>query len=485
MNKLVNALTNLTTTENGALTLKNTGHSVLDFFSKSGSLRNSNLNVIELFENALKENPELALKALFYSRDCRGGQGERNLFRTLIKWLAASPKYYKYVKSNIDNIAKFGRYDDLYVLFDTPIEKDVLEYISKEIEKDVVALGEDSNAKVSLLAKWLPSSNTSSAVTRSYARKIYKALGLSEKEYRKMLSHIRAQLKVVEKDMSAKNFSEIDYSGVPSRAAMIYRNAFKNRDGVRYGEFLEDVASGKKTIKSSTLYPYEIVEKFMNGYGADATLEAQWSALPDYLKDNPHNAIVVADVSASMSGRPMTIAISLAIYLAERTKGAFKDYFITFHETPQMLQLKGSNLQEKVKNVQKAPWGGSTNLQSVFDLILNRGVQYKVPQSEMPDVIYIPSDMEFNQACRSNNKTNLEVIREKYEKAGYVMPKLVFWNCDARGENSPAMYNEDGVFLVSGASPSIFKTALTQEIKTPVDLMLDILNSERYESVRV
>ena len=461
---------NFTLTENGALTNISTLSNLLDFFGLGGALRSrTEDDVVALFRKAFGEDKLLALKVLFYLRDIRGGQGERKTFRTILKWLGN--EYPQTVCNNLSNIAFFGRYDDLFALEGTKCWNDVLELIASmwvSLEENV------------LLAKWLPSPNTSSENTRRLARVIYKYLGISEKEYRQKLSKVRKAGKVVEPLMCSNQWEAIEYSHVPSKASLNYKDAFRKHDQVRYEGFLESVKKGEAKINAGALYPYEIVEKVFKGDDSD-TLDVLWDALPDYIGENKHNGIVVADVSGSMNGRPMAVSISLAMYFAERVEGQFAGHFLTFSETPRLQKVVGNNIREKVQNLSRADWGMSTNLQATFDLILGTAVKNNVPAEEMPDTIYIVSDMEFNSACRVH--TNFETIKTKYEVHGYKMPSLVFWNVNARNSQSPITKDDKGTCLVSGCSPSILKTLLLGQVISPLDVMLGAIGSERYEKV--
>lgn len=277
--------------------------------------------------------------------------------------------------------------------------------------------------------------------------------------------------------MSAREWNKINYSTVPSQASRIYKNAFKKHDEERYGEFISKAEKGEAKINASTLYPYQIYKSAESDYSQ--TLEALWSQLPDYTQGK--NALVVADVSGSMTGDPMAVSVSLALYFAERNKGQFKDHFITFSHNPKLQRITGSNLRDKMNSIERSDWSMNTDLQAVFDVVLNTAIVNKVPESELPETIYIISDMEFDNCC--HNRTNLEAIKSKYGASGYKLPNLVFWNVKASGSNLPAQKNEQGVSLVSGFSPVIFKIAI--ENKTPEQVMLDTINSERYERIKI
>ena len=330
----------------------------------------------------------------------------------------------------------------------------------------------------SLLGKWLKSENTSSKESRELARKTRKYLGLSSKDYRKMLTVLRAKIKIVESQMSRKQWDKINYEAVPSKASMIYKKAFKKHDEKRYEKYLESVEKGEKKINTKTLFPYEIVRQARKEN--DKTLDLLWKNLPDYTKEN-EKALVVADVSGSMYGLPMDISVSLAMYFAERNKGIFQNKFITFSEKPELQEIEGTTLNQKIRNLEDAHWDMNTNVQAVFDLILDTAIENKIKKEDMPGTIYIISDMEFDEATDENDKTNFEIIKQKYEEAKYNMPVLVFWSVDSRQNNVPVTQNEKGVILVSGSSASVFKMAM--EKTTPHEFMLSVLNSERYKNI--
>lgn len=485
MNSLVSAIkndSNVAYTANGAKTLKTSQSDVLDLFAQGAALRTtSDSGVISLFSKAFAEDRLLALKTLFYIRDVRGGQGERKTFRTIIKWLAQNHK--DYVLKNMENIIEFGRWDDLLSLIGTDLEKETISFILTQLKKDIKTPEKET---ISLLAKWLPSSNASSDNTKKLARKIYTALGITERQYRKTLVKLRERIHVLETALCNKEYSAINYEHVPSKASSMYRKAFLRNDSDRYKNFLSKVEKGEAKIHAGTLYPYDIVRAIKNaGQDEARTLEAQWNALPNYMEGNDHKGIVVADVSGSMSGLPMEVSVSLAIYFAQRNLGPFKNTFLTFSSRPTLEVLKGNSLKEIVMNLERASWEMSTNLQAVFDLILTTAVKNKIPQSEMPDALYIISDMQFNVAVKGNDKSNFQVIEQKYKAAGYARPRLVFWNVNATSKGSPVQMDETGTALVSGASPSILKTLLSAKTVTPYDTMLETLGQERYSIVKI
>ena len=455
--------THKTTTENGAVTLSDSGSALLNFYAQAGAMRKNPDKALELFKKAFGEDRQSAIRILFYLRDVRGGQGERDLFRKCLEWIGVN--HVEVFEQIIQHVSEYGRWDDLF--FDN---EEAIEHIALQLKQDT-----DSETP-SLLAKWMPTINASSKVTRAKARWFAEALGMSDIQYRHTIRNIRKVIKTVEEKMSAKQWEDVDYSSVPSQASRIYRNAFRKHDEARYDAFIGKAEKGEVKINASTLYPYQIYESVQRDYSK--TLEALWNQLPDYTMGK--NALVVADVSGSMCGTPMSVSVSLALYFAERNQGYFEDTFISFSGNPTLQKVRGATLQERMHNLEQTEWDMNTDLQAVFDLVLDTAVDNNIDESEMPETIYIISDMEFDSACDSH--TNMEVIKAKYLEAGFKCPNLVFWNVDARsGENLPARHNEQGVALVSGLSPVVFKMAV--ENKSSIEVMEDTINSERYARI--
>lgn len=450
-------------TENNAVTFTRSGSNLLDFFSQAGAMRNNKPEALKLFQAAFAEDREKALKILFYLRDVRGGQGERDLFRSCLEWVGTNfPDVFEKV---IKFAPEYGRWDD--VLFDNPACYNLIE---TQLKADL-----DSKTP-SLLAKWLPTINASSPSTRAKAREVAKNIGFNDISYRKLVRELRKKIKTVEEQMSAKEWANINYSHVPSQAARIYKGAFKKHDESRYSAFIEKATTGEVKINAATLYPYQIYKDAFNNY--TPALEALWNQLPDYTQGK--NALVVADVSGSMQGDPISVSVSLALYFAERNQGQFKDHFLTFSANPKLQRIVGKTLLEKMASIERSQWDMNTDLQKAFNLILATAVNNGVPKEDMPSTIYIISDMEFDE-CVSGS-TNYEGIKAQYQMAGYEMPTVVFWQVDARsGKNLPVQKDEKNVAMVSGFSPTVFKMAV--EHKTPEQVMLDVIGSERYAQI--
>ena len=512
-NKFMNGLkneSNYTYTENGALTYKSTLDGLLDLFALGGAYRTrSDADVINLFMKAFAEDEVHALKCLFYLRDVRGGQGERRFFRVVTKWLAR--EHTDAMKRNLQYVPEFGRWDDLYVFVGTPLERDAFQLMRNQLELDVQC------KTPSLLAKWLKSENTSSHDSRALADKTRRFLGMNHKEYRKTLSILRERIRVLERLMSAGRWDEIEFDKIPSRAGMIYKNAFARHDIERMKQgaeqSYEDFAKDKNTkVNAKALYPYEVVKEAMAfsrdwGYYYDRGRKSQdldnterlmvnkyWENLADYFKGCTFNGICVADTSGSMYGDPLCVALSIAMYCAERNKGDFANHFFTFSNDPTFVEINGVDFVDKINRMVRSDWGGSTNVEAVFDQMLRIAKQNGCSQDEIPASVIIISDMEFNSCVcggsRSRNRwgsgsianeTLFETIEKRWNAAGYKLPLLTFWNVRARQDNIP-MRSTKYVNYVSGFSPVIFEQVLKGI--TAVDLMMDKLDSERYACIR-
>jgi len=472
---------NYTLTENGTLALNSSSNALVDLFATSGALRNRDENDITLmFARAMVEDRLLSTRMAFYTRDVRGGLGERRTGRFMFKYLANN--YPEIFNKNLEYIAEYGRWDDLvYLLYDAP--EQIVPLIKKQLALDI----ENKNRMepVSLLAKWLPSVNASKRETVKKGKFLAKKLGMSEMEYRKTLSALRAYLNVVEVDMSAKRFGDIEYSAVPSKAMNKYRNAFRRNDGERFNEFLNKVETGETKINASVLYPYDIVEKYLfESCGSDAVLEQQWKALPNYL-EGENRFLIMADVSGSMTGRPMATSVGLAMYFAERNRGPFANTFMTFSARPELVTIKGETLFEKLKYIMNSQWDMNTNLEAAFDLVLHTAVKYNISESEMPTSIVVITDMEFDYCVMGKNWLFYDTMEKRFADSGYKIPNIVFWNVNSHNDTYHASYDRKGVQLASGQSPVVFETLVKGVNLTPYEYMLSVINDERYEKITV
>lgn len=503
----LNDLTNYTLTENRAVTHKTTKSDVLDMFALCGAYRNrTDEDCITAFMNAYSENPVLALKCLFYLGDCRGGQGERRFFRVCFKWLCnADPDA---ARRNLKYIPEYRRWDDvIYSTLGTKVENDALEFIKNQLILDMDSVLVDKAP--SLLGKWLPSENASSTKTRAAAHKIREYLDMTHKQYRKTLSKLRSKINIVEKLMSENRWDEIEFDKIPSKAGLIYKNAFARRDIIakKYETFAKDKTT---KVNAEVLNPVDIAKKAFNyNYNSSSEdverlmLQKYWDNLKDYYNGRKENGLAIVDTSGSMYGTPLTAAVSMGAYIAERGHGPFANHFITFSDHPELIRFEGVDITDKFNRAIRADWGNSTNIEAVFNLLLETAKAQNTAPEDIPERLYIFSDMEFNgcishgprregisfgyyanRLCGENAAEQVETLLEKIEKdwiaAGYQLPKVIFWNLDARQNNIPAL---GGRFsYVSGFSLAMMEQILSGE--DGYSLMLKVLNGPRYELVK-
>lgn len=462
-------------TENGMVTNSSSLNECVNLFFQIGAMRGQDkTRLINAFTKAFGENPLTAMKLLFWARDVRGGAGERQIFKDIVSYLANNRT--AIMAKNIHLISEFGRWDDIEVLFGTPLEGEALKIISDALAN-----------KNGLCAKWMPRPNVKNREAKRIANTIRKYLGLAPKDYRKLLVE---NSNTVEQLMCAREFSRIDYNKLPSKAMSDYMKAFSKNDLARFQDYLSKLEKGEAKINASALYPYDVIKSLKQGNTKGADL--QWNALPNFMETNNERIIPLVDVSGSMdtpvAGNPnlrvMDIAVSLGLYISERNISPFKDAFITFETTPRLFVVKGS-LSERYRQMIQSPWGGSTDVERAFGLVLDSAVKHSVPQSEMPTMMLILSDMEFNQASRWSD-TAQDMIERKFKAAGYEMPKIVYWNLASRGDsNKPVKFDKNGTALVSGFSPSILTNLLGGNEMTPYSMMMKVVDSERYAPVTI
>ena len=468
MSKLLQALEKKETrikTENGAKTFSSSLNKCLDLFFMIGASRNkTEKDIISLFSTAYAEDPILALKILAYSRDPRGGMGERRFFRIILKHLSTShPRN----KMNLSYIPEIGRWDDLLELYGTPAQNDILSIIFKGLYQ-----------KDGLCAKWMPRQGK----IANFLRQNVDSRPLSPKEWRKLVVKLT---KVVETQMCNREWAGINYTQVPSVANVKYNAAFLRNDEQRRRQFLSKAVKGEVKINTAVNYPSDIIKMIVNGNfnitnSKDQILaaEAMWKQLPDFISNKDINMMVVADTSGSMSGTPILVSVSLAMYISERNEGLFKNAYFTFSDTPALVYTKGT-LSERLRQMPKIH-PANTDLEATFKLLLNTAVKNKLKAKDLPTHLLIISDMEFDQACRKPNATLYKSIKALYKDAGYTMPNIVFWNVNSKQSNVPVRFNQDGVGLVSGFSPAVMKAVLSGDIN-PVDIMLRAVDNDRYK----
>ena len=472
MTTFVNAIKNQDArTENGMKARKSTADSVTDFFFKVGASRGQ--DVIPMFLGAATEDLDKSIRIAQWARDVRGGAGERQVFRDILVYLSNNRP--EVAKSLIDKTPEIGRWDDL--LIDLSNENGVRDYAFDKIKEAL----ENKNG---LCAKWMPRKGRIAAQLRNY-------LGWSPKFYRKTLVNLT---KVVETQMCENKWDDINFAHVPSLAQARYRSAF-NRHTSKYAEYTEKLVNGEEKVNAGAVYPYDVIKGLDLGWyrtrdnlskaEKDLVIK-QWDAMENFVGDA--SVLPMIDVSGSMftnvGSNPnltcLEVAVSLGLYVAEKNTGPFKDAFLTFSSEPSLEVAKG-NIIEKVMQTKQADWGMSTDLHKAFDAVLNTAIKSNVSEDEMPKTLIIFSDMQFNH-CVDFDDSAMQMIRRKYENAGYNLPKIVFWNLNSY-DNVPVKFNEHGVALASGFSPSLMKSIFSDDLEsfTPESVMLETIMVDRYD----
>jgi len=487
---LINAMqTNDATTTNGMATHSTSNDSLIDMFFTIGAMRNQpDSEMIEKFSHAFDENKELAVKMLFWARDIRGGQGERKIFRTVLNWLASN--YPEFLIKVLHNIPEYGRWDDLFKLVGNSVELD------KAITKITIkGLGDKQTCQ--LCAKWLPREKSAN---KKIAINLARLFGVSRREYRKVCSGNSVTIETL---MSSNKWKDIEFAKVPSVAIKKYRKALSAHLEEEFKTFLENVKAGTETVHASTLYPYDVIRPTFNGWGGNFStkhmtqiekdlLTAQWDALPDYFQGHEKTDILpIIDTSGSMFGTsgdnvpPIVVSISLGLYLAERNQGKFKNYFMTFTDVPDIVKITGKTLEDKCQSLRKGRVGYNTNLEAVFTKLLDTAVQNELSESDMPRMLLLVSDMEFDGCVVPPSDSAMAMVRRMYKEAGFEVPTLVFWrvNTVTSKGNIPVKFRENNVALVSGASPSNLKYILSADKLNPMSIMMKVLDDERYAPV--
>ena len=499
----------VTRTENGAVSHGSTGEGVPGILRKSGLLLLTPL--LDLFFwlargfdtasraadilKAFQVDPKRFAKLCFQTRDIRGGKGERTLGRQMLVWLSNRlPQVF--ADKLVSLVPEYGRWDDLiFIAYETksPLVKSAcLKACADQLRKDKASM--EKGGPTTLCAKWMP--NESSAKDEKYGvyGDLCKVMDLSHRNLRKLLVSLRSYAGVIEQKMCAKAWSEIDYTKVPSQAMRLLKKAFARNDPERFQAFQDALQKGDPSVKvnAATLMPHELVKQYMSAYSGfngkttDPVTQAQWDALLKQYSEmgTLDGTLVVSDVSGSMTccdGLPMQVSIALGIFVSQMQKGPWRGQVITFESNPHFHLVKDGPLHEQVRSLSGASWGGSTNIQKTFQLILGKAQEYHLPDSEMPKQVIIISDMQFD--CADRDCTNLDAIREQYLRAGYPLPRLVFWNVAGRIQDVPARAVDDNIALVSGFSPSILKAVMDAKDLSLLGVLLSILDSVRYAAV--
>jgi hypothetical protein len=486
VNCVSNSINDVLLNNKGALSHLSSGHATLDLFIKT--VRGISTEVLyQLLDKSWEESPSDTLKIIFNGRDCREGKGERALFASAMKWLISNhlESFYK----NMDLIVtEYGRWADLLEFIDDPVVGDkIAARFAEQLKKDLEDM--EAGKPISLCAKWAPTEKGKFDKKSKAVKRIAIALGVNKQQYRKKYTTpLREYLKVVERYMTLKEWNKIDYSRVPAVAMNNLKKAFEKHDKTRFDAFLEAVKKGDKKINVATLQPHDILKSYIDKNSEDnAVTEQQWKTFVNKIEKmgSLHDAVVVVDVSESMQGEPLQVAVSLGLLISELSAEPFKNNVISFSENPTFHSLAGLTLREKVQLIAQLSCDDSTSLSGVFDALLEKAKQSGTEREDFPSTIYVLSDMQFEQAD-ATFRTNHEIYKERFANEGYSMPRIIYWNIKGGSEGFETKSDEQSVSLVSGFSTSIFKQLIeSYHEQTPYDIMRMILDAPRYSKIAV
>jgi hypothetical protein len=497
-----------TTTWNGAVSHLTSGAARVDFFY--GAMRGvDKARFVELLDKSFAEDALHTLKLIAYVRDCRGGKGERELGRWALERLAE--KYPRELLQNLTFfVGDFGRFDDVVALMNSPVEKSALDLLAKQLEADLAVLKQDEGEastkveeedeqtetkkhkarmqSISLCAKWVPSEKKALDKKLQMNKKLSKHMGLKPAQLRKLyLSPLRERLRILERFMCAKDWDAINFNAVPSVAMHIHgkpKHAFERHLGEKFSEWKDKLVKGETKVNAKTLFPHQVVAECMGRSQVDELLEAQWKVLMEEAVQTGdlRKTLVLSDVSGSMSGRPMQVSIALGLMISSLAQDEYKDLVLTFETEPRFHHVEGDSLHARVRNLLRAPWGGTTDFAKAFRAVLKVAVDAKLEKDQMLERLIVVSDMQFNSAD-SNFETNYQVLKRDFEAAGYDVPHLVFWNVNGATRDVPTYSGQAKVSLVSGFSTAILKSVLTGTQITPLQTVLNVVTDERYDSI--
>ena len=486
-------------TNNGALSLSDTGNARVNLFFKLNRDSHATLNFFQLIDNAWDEDILDTIKIIFNARDARGGKGDRKTFLFAMDHLFTHN--YNIWMQLIKYVPEYGRYLDWVEMANMILEFGDIDKIDPIIIQIVDQLNNDhenmlNGRSVSLLAKWLPSEKKKwnrLSINKYICKRLFNIHEVYHWHYatlrKKYLTPLRTYIDIVEKYMCSNTWSEIDFSKVPSIAMHRLKKAFLKNSPLEFNSWKESLLRGETKVNFSQLEPHLLVMHYNNRYLADEIIEAQWKSIVEKTAGYGalNDCLVICDISGSMTGTPMDVAIALGILIASITEEPFRNSLITFSTKPvyHIIPNNCKTLLDKVKNVSKMHWEMTTDLNAVFKLILDRALAYELRENQMPKKLIILSDMQFDRATNPN-KTNFEQIEASYREAGYRRPDIIFWNLSGSEINEfPVRYNQNGVALISGYRVDILKSIINGKEITPYNIMRETIDSSRYEKIKI
>lgn len=452
----------------------------------------------------------------FHLRDCRGGKGERELGRQAFTWLFVN--YPSEFRKVMHLIPDYGRWDDLLLFFPNVLKLNTLPQVRNDyssnlqnedylynlhaLQSEVVGLVAaqlrtdlqmmDEGEPISLCAKWTPTEGDSLDKRHGIFKTLAKALSVSPKKLRREFNTpLREYLRIVEKYLCSRRWNEIDYSKVPSQCMRRLKKSFQNHDEERFLKWRESLQKGEVKVNAGALHPHNLITEIMNKNTVDPVTEAQWNVIEEKVKSSASlgDSVAVIDTSGSMIGIPLSVAVAMGLLISSSVQGPFHGHLISFNNVPKFTVVKDGDLYSRFQTVKNMDWGGSTNLESTFKLILQRGLECKLTDEDMPKRLFIISDMQFNcveghGSYGSIHTTNMENINRLYKDSGYTRPQIVFWNVNGSSTDFPVTVDENNTVLISGFSPTILNSLIERDKFTTETILRKALDDERYNPVR-
>jgi hypothetical protein len=465
----------------------------------------SDEKLYEYFEKSITEDVIDTFVIAFNIRDIRAGKGERSIGNTMMTFLAMNHQE-KFLKV-LHLIPEYGRWQDILCFFpkvtpgiNSEVSEHVVDIVCKQIIRDLSDMNDGK--PISLAAKWMPTENDSMDKRFHLVNVICKKLNITPKQYRtEYIGPLRKYLNIVERLMCQKRWGDIDFSKVPSCAMKKLKKAFEKNTPDFFNGWKISLSKGEVKINAKVLFPHEIIREIRMKCGnneEDQVLISQWEVMEDEVRKLGilQKSLVIVDNSGSMTDNnnlPADIAFAMGILISSIVEGDFHNNVISFHDEPTFFELKDGNIYEKYAQIKNSPVGYSTNLQKTFDLILRKAKECKLKQEDMPDKVFIISDMQYNSIETSveygcgygrKNNTNFEEIEEKYLNSGYKRPKIYFWNVNGNIDDFPVSVDDNGTCMISGASPSILKSVFKSGEVSPVQILREVLDDDRYQDIR-
>lgn len=505
-----------TKTEYGETVFLRTGNPFVDWLNLQSRVRDdkqmrpnyhydrSNLNPLETLKNTFAKmydsNPLWARRLAFASYNIRGGNGNRSHFRVALRYMVNNDL--EYVIKNWQHIPHFGRWDMLIELHEMledvnsrsafDLQNTIVRYCAYNLATEYKNFS-DGNPQNSLIAKWMPSHSTKKKYHKKFVTLLIKELfgsynAQNEKRYRKMLTEMRNELRIVETFMSNNNWREVSFENLPGVALRKYIKAWERHLPTEWQNYLQDVEDGKKSMNATTI---DFVEMFKvavkrNTYGFTALDKTPANAMwENRNKASGMTFVPVVDMSGSMysdrmGGLPLATAMTVGLHVAEMNVGDFHNVLFTFAETPKVVRVQDEQtFSQKLNALFNSRVGYSTNLYRVFELYLNTAKRSDVKIEDLPKGILVVSDMEVSMGDKSGENV-WNKIEKMFAKEDMPMPHMVWWNATTNSKAVVKAFNKHCT-VVSGSSPTLLRYIAYGD--DPLDAVIKIVNDPMYEMI--